>query len=118
MTPAIMPWLRMRRITSSSSGWRNGSPPLMVMMLVPRPAKWSTREMSVSVGTGGEWLSYSLQYVQARLQRRVGIRCTRMGWLLDASPCATMRNSRQRRLIERSFRRRFFCLLLSVAVLV
>ena len=42
-------------------GWSKGSPPLMVMMLVPRPASNSTRRRISATGTGSETLSYSLQ---------------------------------------------------------
>lgn len=50
-----------------------GSPPLKVTMLVPSAPSLSIRRSISEVGTGGESLSNSLQYVQARLQRRVGM---------------------------------------------
>ena len=46
---------------SSRSGWRKGSPPLMVMMPVPSLARISIRRSISAVGTGSETLSYSLQ---------------------------------------------------------
>jgi hypothetical protein len=44
-----------------------------VMIPVPRAARRSTRQSISAVGTGLETLSYSLQYAQERLQRRIGI---------------------------------------------
>jgi DNA-binding protein HU-beta len=56
------------------------------------------------VGTGGESLSNSLQYVQARLQRRVGMIWAKIGWSADAMARANILASRQRRL---NFRKAF-----------
>src|ERR1700732_2735716 len=64
---------------SSNSGWSSGSPPLIVITDVPSSASLSTRSNMVSVGTGLEKSSYSLQYSQARLQRRIGIMCASRG---------------------------------------
>src|ERR1700733_1427238 len=58
----------------------------------------------VSRGTGFEKSSYSLQYVQERLQRRIGIMCAMIGWLVLAVPLARSFNSRILRLSFR-FRR-------------
>ena len=40
----------------------------------------------VSAGTGFEKSSYSLQYVQDRLQRRIGMMCAITGWSRDNTP--------------------------------
>src|SRR5689334_12204139 len=61
--------------------------------------------MTVSVGTGFEKSSYSLQYVQDRLQRRMGMMCAMMGWRVDIAPQAIMRSSRSRRAKDRIPRR-------------
>src|SRR5882762_2940196 len=94
--PAIMPRRRICRITSSISGCISGSPPLIVMIEVPMPARMSNRLFISSSGTGLEKSSNSLQYVQARLQRRLGIICTKIGCLVEASALPIMRNSRKR----------------------
>src|SRR5438034_2798556 len=47
-----------------------------------------------AVGTGGDVSSYSLQYLQARLHRRIGMICAAMGWLVDARAFAARLNSR------------------------
>ncbi len=60
---------------------------------------------TVSVGTGFEKSSYSLQYVQDRLQRRMGMMCAMMGWRVDIAPQAIMRNSRSRSANDRTLRR-------------
>src|SRR5271169_902913 len=90
---------------SSSSGWSRGSPPLMVTMLVPRCARWSMRRFIVSKGMGLEKSSYSLQYLQDRLQRRMGMMCAITGWSVLANPLAIIINSRTRRLEARTRRR-------------
>ncbi len=66
-------------------------------MLVPRSASWLIRLIMTSVGTGGEKSSYSLQYVQDRLQRRMGIMCAMMGWSVPSAPRTTRRLSRSHR---------------------
>jgi hypothetical protein len=53
--------LRMWRISRSRSGCSIGSPPLNATTEVPSSANLSMRRSSMSVGTGGETLSYSLQ---------------------------------------------------------
>ena len=70
-------------IMSSSCGCSSGSPPLMVTTDVPRSPSRSTRRNICSVGTGLEKLSNSLQYVQARLQRLMGIKWASKGWSVD-----------------------------------
>src|SRR3954453_1244125 len=67
-------------------------------MLVPSSANLSIRRSIAEVGTGGECLSNSLQYVQARLQRRIGMICAKIGWSGDAIARANILASRQRRL--------------------
>ncbi len=66
-------------------------------MVVPSRAKSSIRRFIVSSGTGLEKSSYSLQYLQARLQRRMGMMCAMMGWSVEANPLAIILNSRIRR---------------------
>src|SRR6266853_4421267 len=68
----------------------------MVIIEVPIPARMSNRLFISSSGTGLEKSSNSLQYVQARLQRRLGMICTKIGCLVDASALPIMRNSRKR----------------------
>ena len=47
-------------------------------------AKLQTTQLRTqAVGTGAEWSSNSLQYVHARLQRRIGMRCARTGRYCD-----------------------------------
>ena len=58
---------------SSRSGWSNGSPPLMVMIPVPSPARISIRRSISAVGTGSDPLSYSLRSAREGLQRRMGM---------------------------------------------
>src|SRR5436190_18873531 len=67
------------------SGCIIGSPPEMVITDVLNSASLSIRSSIVSIGTGSLVLSYSLQYVQARLHRRIGTLCTRTGCLVDAN---------------------------------
>jgi hypothetical protein len=69
---AMAPRSRMRAMIASRSGCSMGSPPLRVMIVVPSSASRSIRLSMVPSGTGSEVLSYSLQYPQSRLQRRVG----------------------------------------------
>ena len=69
----------MRRNSRSKSGCISGSPPLKVITLVPNAASMSMRRCISNVGTGSDTESYSLQYVQAKLQRRVGIMWTTIG---------------------------------------
>src|SRR4030095_7149866 len=56
------------------------------MIDVPNPASRSIRRLTVSRGTGSEVLSYSLQYLQDRLQRRIGTMCARIGCLVENNP--------------------------------
>ena len=56
-------------------------------------------------GYGGETASNSLQYVQARLQRRMGTICARIGWCLECIARANIRASRSRRPTARKRRR-------------
>src|SRR5690242_13125888 len=86
----------MCRITWSISGCISGSPPLMVITEVPIPARMSSRFFISASGTGLEKSSNSLQYVHARLQRRLGIMCTRIGCFVETSAFPIMRNSRSR----------------------
>ena len=69
----------------------------MVMIEVPSAASWSMRRSISSIATGWETWSYSLQYAQARLQRRVGMICARIGCLAERMALANMRTSRKRR---------------------
>src|SRR2546421_532470 len=66
-------------MSSSNSGRRRGSPPLMAITEVPNSPSLSTRWNMLSVGTGLEKSSYSLQYSQANLQSRRGIMCSSKG---------------------------------------
>src|SRR5262245_18122248 len=56
------------------------------MIDVPSPASRSIRRLTVSRGAGSEVLSYSLQYLQDRLQRRIGTRCARIGCFVESNP--------------------------------
>src|SRR5262245_36646483 len=56
------------------------------MIDVPNPANRSIRRLTVSIGTGSEVLSYSLQYLQDRLQRRIGTMCARIGCFVESNP--------------------------------
>src|SRR5262249_39245152 len=58
------------------------------MIEVPRPASRSIRRRIMSSGTGSEVLSYSLQYRQDRLQRRIGTMCARIRGFVESSPRA------------------------------
>src|SRR5437588_4936686 len=64
----------------------------------------SRRFFISSSDTGGEKSSKSLQYVQARLQRRVGMMCTRKGCVVETSAFAIARTSRTRVWKKRSAR--------------
>src|SRR5216684_8275758 len=59
----------------------------------------------ISAGTGFEKSSYSLQYVQARLQRRMGMMWAITGWSVDSTPLASIRHSLNLRLSARLSRR-------------
>src|SRR5271157_4671016 len=74
-------------------------------MVVPKRAKSSTRRFMVSSGIGLEKSSYSLQYLQARLQRRIGMMCAITGWSVEATPLAIMMISRTRRFAAMTRRR-------------
>src|SRR5580658_1817131 len=102
--PAIIPRFRMCRITPSNSGCISGSPPLIVMIDVPKPAKISRRFFISTSGTGFDTLSYSLQYPQSKLHRRIGMMCTKIGCFVDASALAIIFSSRTR--VRRNRRRR------------
>src|SRR5450755_3064189 len=69
----------------------------MVMTDVPNAASLSTRWNMAWVATGFEKSSYSLQYSQARLQRRVGMMCANSGWSVEANAPAIMRAPRKLR---------------------
>ena len=64
------------------------------MMLVPSRPRWSMRRSISSTGTGSETLSYSLQYAQERLQKRMGTICAMTGCRVEASAWPTMASSR------------------------
>jgi len=83
--PATAPFMRIRPMIWSRSGCNKGSPPLIVMTEVPNSPSLSTRLNMTSVGTGFEKSSNSLQYLQARLQRR-------MGMIWASSGCSGERN--------------------------
>src|SRR6266851_5610832 len=86
----------MCRITSSNSGCIKGSPPLIVIIDVPISASRSSRRFISSIGTGFDTWSYSLQYPQSRLQRRIGIMCTNTGCLVESSALPIIFSSRAR----------------------
>jgi hypothetical protein len=69
----------MRAISRSRSGWSIGSPPLKAITEVFRAASLSIRASISAVGTGSDTLSYSLQYPQSMLQRRIGTTWTSRG---------------------------------------
>src|ERR1700758_4828702 len=69
----------------------------MVMMLVPSRARWSMRRSISSSGTGSETLSYSLQYAQERLQKRMGTICAMTGCRVEATAWPTIPISRSLR---------------------
>ncbi len=96
--PTIIPLLRACAMTRSSSGCNSGSPPEKTNAAVHNAASWSIRSRSSAVETGVEMWSYSLQYVHARLHRRVHTTFATSGWLADSNPCTTKRISRYTRL--------------------
>ena len=96
--PAIAPVRLMRRIISSSSGCVSGSPPEIPIMAVPSRPSASILRFISSRGTGFDTLSYSLQYAQLKLQKRMGIICTSTGCDVEASARATIAYSRTFRL--------------------
>src|SRR3954467_1950048 len=98
MIVAMAPCARTRRMSKSRSGCSVGSPPLKVMMLVPSAPSLSIRCTISEVGPGCESLSNSLQYVHARLQRRVGMIWAKIGWSGDTIARTNILASRQRRL--------------------
>src|SRR6476661_296666 len=75
----------MRAMISKISGCIIGSPPEIVITDDPNSASLSIRSSIVSIGTGSLVLSYSLQYVQARLHRRIGTICTKTGCFVEAN---------------------------------
>ena len=101
----MIPCCRIREMIRSSSGWSNGSPPLMVMIVVPSSARRSMRPYIVSTGTGFETSSYSLQYAQERLQRRMGTMCAITGWSVFARALPIIQSSRTRRVAPAKSRR-------------
>src|SRR5829696_1965811 len=66
----------------------------MVMTDDPNSASLSIRASIVSIGTGSLVLSYSLQYVHARLHRRIGTICTRTGCFVDTNARTVCRTPR------------------------
>src|SRR5208283_5072051 len=109
INPAIIPRFRMCRMISSRSGCINGSPPLMVTIVVPMSARMSSRSFISSSGTGLDTSSYPLQYVQSRLHRRIGMMCTRIGCLVSVSAFPIIHNSCRRVFAKRKrFRIRVF----------
>src|SRR2546430_8463664 len=76
----------------------------MVITEVPSSPSLSTRWNMLSVGAGLEKSSYSLQYSQARLQRRIGIMCARRGCSVETRARTTSRTPRMLR--ESAFMRR------------
>ena len=57
---------------------------------VPSSASLSMRRNMVSIGTGFEKSSYSLQYSQARLQRRMGMMWASSGCSEERNPQAIL----------------------------
>ena len=94
MSPAIIPCWRMRAMISYISGCIIGSPPEIVITEDPNSANLSMRCSITSIGTGSLVLSYSLQYVQARLHRRMGTMCTSTGWRVEANALTVCRTPR------------------------
>src|SRR5262249_48992575 len=90
--------------STSRSGWSIGSPPLNATTDVPSEASLSIRASISSVDTGADTLSYSLQYPQSMLQRRIGTTWTSSGWSVLASPRANSRTDRHVRLAFRTLR--------------
>src|SRR5215471_4336553 len=90
----------MCRMRASSSGCSIGSPPLKATTDVPSCFSFSMRDFRTCVGTGSETLSYSLQYPQSMLHRRMGTICTRSGCAVCTSPRANSRTDRPLRLTE------------------
>src|SRR6185369_9259681 len=66
----------------------------------------SMRRNMVSSGTGFEKSSYSLQYSQARMQRRMGMMCASNGWSVDTKARATSQAPRRSRKAALTRRRR------------
>ena len=97
-------WLRGGRYVSADDAYVRAAK-LMVTTDVPSSLSLSTRRSIRSVATGFEKSSNSLQYVHARLQRRIGMMCTRMGCLVEARAFTIMRNSRARVRANRAARR-------------
>src|SRR5262249_15170077 len=71
------------------------------MIDAPSPANRSIRLLTVSIGTGSEVLSYSLQYLQDRLQRRIGTMCASIGCFVESNPRVI--NFASRRIMETFF---------------
>src|SRR5260370_27293883 len=103
--PAIAPVLRIRAMIWSRSGCSSGSPPEIVMTEVPSLPRSSIRRNISSSGTGSETSSNSLQYVQARLHRRIGTMCAIYGCPVETSAEPIDASSRTLRVT--AFQRRF-----------
>src|SRR5206468_12164109 len=71
-----------------------GSPPEIVITEVRNSASLSMRSSITSIGTGSLVLSYSLQYVQDRLHRRIGTICTNTGCFVEAKARIVCRTPR------------------------
>src|SRR5882724_8434040 len=69
------------------------------MTELPNSASLSIRSSIVSMGTGSDVLSYSLQYVQLKLHRRIGTMCTRTGCFVEANARVVCLTPRKNRLI-------------------
>jgi hypothetical protein len=70
-------------------------------------ASKSSRRFISSSGTGFDTSSYSLQYPQSRLQRRIGMMCTRKGCFVDTSAFPIFNTSRVRERTNLARRRHF-----------
>src|SRR5260370_1408346 len=103
--PAIAPVLRIRAMICSRSGCSSGSPPEIVITEVPSRPRSSIRRSISSSGTGSETSSNSLQYVQARLHRRIGTICAIYGCPVETTAEPMDANSRTLRVT--AFQRRF-----------
>src|SRR5690606_33822963 len=71
-----------------------GSAPEIVITDEPSAASLSIRASITSMSTGSLVLSNSLQYVHARLHRRIGTMCTSTGCFVDAKARTVCRTPR------------------------
>ena len=62
--------------------------PLIATTDVPRSPSFAIRRCMTSIGIGFDVLSYSLQYPQSILQRRIGMIWTRRGCSVSTNPLA------------------------------